>query len=192
MQSIGLRERLKSGTREHHARLDGMITGFDLSSFARYAAFLSLHARVLLPVERWLEQHDVEAELPDWRERRRATALLDDLATLGMRIPDETGGACIPVETTPASRAGVLYVIEGSRLGGAVLARRVSEGGTALPTSFLRHGAEPSLWPSFVQWLNERNFDAHDAGIAVRSARTVFEIYRRAIERETISGVLGQ
>ena len=181
MNGIGLRESLKFGTTDQHTSVDCLISKLELSSSSGYAAFLSLHAKVLLPIEQWLERHGVEAELPDWSERRRSSALLDDLAQLGIPAPPYACRGHLTLAATPPVRAGVLYVIEGSRLGSTVLARRLDPGGTAFPTSFLLHGRGQDLWPRFVEWLNRQEFDAAGTGIALNAARKVFEIYREAM-----------
>lgn len=73
-------------------------------------------------VEDALNEANAEIHLPDWHERRRTMALRSDLNLMGLAIPE-------PAQVTPfrgeAEVLGAIYVLEGSRLGGAVLIRTV-------------------------------------------------------------------
>jgi len=115
--------------RAAHERVDVAFSGFDLGNPASYAAFLDTHAAIVLPLERML----AERVLPPWTPR--AECLRGDLSALGRPVP--------PPLTIAASGAGAaydgwchgaLYVLEGSRLGGRVLAGRVPDG---LPHAYL-------------------------------------------------------
>ena len=98
--------------------------------------------------------------LPDWNERSRSAALDADLAELG--IP------CPPVATAPrldgeAFLFGVLYVLEGSRLGARLLTRQILANGDPhlrRATRYLRHGEGKPFWQTFLARL--------EASIAVR------------------------
>lgn len=142
------RTRLRAATAPSHDEVDGIFTQFDLTSRAGYRTFLTAHARALLPIEAWLDHHAVQA-ITDWPARRRGHFLRADLAALG-----ETHSVAPTFEnpTDPAAVIGVLYVIEGSRLGGRVLARGVPDD---LPTSYLNPPTEGSNWAALLQRLDE-------------------------------------
>ena len=142
---------LRSVTREAHDRVDSKLSAFDLSDADGYADFLASQAAAFLAVEAALDQAGAAALLPDWQERRRSHALISDLVKLGRDVPV---AALAPNYDDEASIWGGLYVIEGSRLGGAVLRKSVPQ---AFPQTFLGSGAK-GAWPALVAEL-ERNLD---------------------------------
>ena len=123
---------LRSVTRVDHEKVDAAFGGFAIGTRDGYRDFLIAHARILPLAERLI---DPGALIAGWQGRTEA--LLDDLQALGGAVPPEIDFALPEGE---AARWGALYVIEGSRLGGAVLARMVPEG---LPAAYLgaRHGS---------------------------------------------------
>lgn len=133
---------LRASTRDWHTRVDAAYARFTLAERASYRDFLTAHARALIPLEDWI---DGARLLPDWRGRSAAVA--DDLATLAAPPPP-----CprIAWPDNEAARWGALYVLEGSRMGAAVLARAV---GPDLPTGYLNASAPPGLWRNLVQAL---------------------------------------
>src|SRR5690606_35279404 len=112
----------RTSTAALHARVDAEIGGLLQHPTAGYAQFLTATARGLFPIERALDEADVAAILPDWPKRSRAEALKSDLAALSVACPAGEDTVALP----PGDGAypfGVLYVLEGSRLGGGVILR---------------------------------------------------------------------
>lgn len=177
------REFLREGTVDCHARVDRLMGGFDLSNRADYTEFLTIHGRIVPPVERWLEGNGVGAELPDWGERQRTSALYHDISKLGLTPPREL--SCV-FENTASSRAGILYVIEGSRLGASLLVRRMTDAGVEFPSRFMSHGSDRPLWPIFVAWLNMQKFSPVESRRALKAAQDVFALYEQALETESL------
>ncbi|MGD1877761.1 MAG: biliverdin-producing heme oxygenase [Kiloniellaceae bacterium] len=178
-----LRSVLRAATAPDHARLDRAVSTLDLSVPQDYRDFLQLHAAVLLPLERWLVDNAVADDLPDWPERSRGAALLDDLGNLQM----QPATACslsfdlrpFSFDNSLAVKAGMLYVLEGSRLGGRLLLRQVQAGPAGFPTAFLEHGVETKLWPSFTVWLARLPREEGFVTAAVASAQAVFLLYEQ-------------
>lgn len=136
---MSARSFLKDGTEAAHAALDASLSRFDLANRDSYAALLQVHARVLPAVENMLTQ---EQEMPRWGSR--VPLLMQDLAELG-RVPAVlmTAG-----ERLGRARAcGMLYVVEGSRLGGRMLLRSV---GSELPSRFLSAVHGPGEWQEIL------------------------------------------
>jgi heme oxygenase len=169
------RTRLRAATAPAHAEVDRIFSRFDLSNPSDYRAFLVAHAGALFPVETWLETcaPDVVA---DWPARRRTHQLTTDLAALGEALP-----LTIPFEAaaSPAGIIGVLYVVEGSRLGGRVLARRLAPG---LPATYLSPSADSPSWPALLQRLDDILVDAAAEEIAVAAALQTFARFAQAGE----------
>lgn len=168
---------LRDTTRAHHQALDAAL-GFDAERITRdrYVAFLrgSLAAVTALEpsLARWLVPSSPS----------RAASLERDLAALGAGAPprvDRFEPASLP------EAVGCSYVVEGSALGGAVLASRVERALGDAPTSYLRlHGRDPGR--AWASWL--RALEAHDAAMsgsdrdqACHAARRTFDLYTQAL-----------
>jgi heme oxygenase len=174
-----LRDRLRGATAREHAALDALVTPPHLETPSGYRAFLQASARALVPLELSLEAAGVSGWLPDWPSRARRHALQRDLLDLGIVDPIR------PVLDVPPARdfsVGVLYVLEGSRLGGRVLSRQVRAADAQAPVAYLTHGLEQNLWRSFLIWLDSSakvdfRTDAVEAG-----ARYGFRCFSQAFE----------
>ncbi|MNS69809.1 hypothetical protein D3C72_1031370 [compost metagenome] len=149
------------------------MSRYDLASRADYGAFLQAQAGAFLGVEVALDEADAEVHLPDWPERRRTTALRSDLGLMGLALPE-------PAPVTPfrgeAEVLGAMYVLEGSRLGAAVLIRSVPD---ELPKSFLSSG-NPAAWRALASVLDERLSSPDRFDRAASAACSVFAVFENA------------
>lgn len=146
--SRGARLALREATAPAHARVDALFSQFDLATRPGYVAFLYAQAGAHLAVEAALDRAYAPRVIPDWPARRRAAALRADLRDLGV---EEVQQVEPPVFASEAQILGVAYVLEGSRLGGALLRRSVPAG---MPAAFL--GGTAELWRAFVALLDSR------------------------------------
>jgi heme oxygenase len=185
---LGLRSRLRTATAElHHsleARLDLLSPQLSLERYrllllgfhGYYAAIeprlvgLARETRVSLPIV------------------ARAGLLEQDLLSLGMRAEAIAAGprcADLPTLLDREHLAGCLYVLEGSRLGGRVIARFVEEhlGLTRLRGCcfFADEGQETTRrWTEVLSWLEGH---AADAGVdQLRIVSSAGETFR-SLER---------
>lgn len=176
-----LRMILRRATAEAHARLDAGWDIHDLAQRPAYTAFLSSMAAALVPLEARLEADAVAARLPDWPVRRRSAALLADLAGLSVRPAHAAPTG--PDGSGPGEIAGILYVLEGSRLGGQLILRRVLASPDAVVRDnvrFLRHGEGMRLWPSFAAWLAADAGARADIDGAIAGAHRAFAAFEAA------------
>lgn len=95
--------------------------------------FLSPEEQSLFPYENWIRLLD------------------DDLKALG----SQRLSADEKVIDSPGFCWGFLYVLEGSALGSAELARRFASSG--LPLSYLQRSEDRLRWPRFCKFLNEKS-----------------------------------
>ncbi|WP_210528605.1 biliverdin-producing heme oxygenase [Rubellimicrobium arenae] len=175
-----LRTHLRSATRLAHERVDAAFGQYDLSRRSDYATFLSHHAAILTPLELSLEAAGVARLLPDWPERSRRHALRQDLEVLGL-LPPSIGQGATP--QGPAALLGMVYVLEGSRLGAAVLLRRVREAtdpDVRAATLYLGHGAAQGLWTSFIDRLEQSPQALADPDAVVAGALAAFAAFEAA------------
>lgn len=167
---------LRSATADDHERLDALFSRFDLTSRSGYGDFLLAQAGGFFSVEDALERAGVVDFVSDWPVRRRSDLLAADLSALGLAIPSPSTG---PAFSKEAAVLGGLYVLEGSRLGGAMLVRSVPDD---LPKSFLS-GGNPAAWRAFVQLLDQRLSSEPEAAAAARAAADVFETFASSARR---------
>jgi heme oxygenase len=166
---------LRRRTAGAHARLDGGLARAGGLGAGRYPAFLRASLAVLGPLEpalaRWL---------PAVVTPSRVAALRADLAALAADAA--VAPAEVPALESLAAAYGAAYVVEGSALGGAVLAGRVEAAhGREVPARYLRlrGRATAAHWAAFVAELAraERGFDAADRAAACAAACAVFAAY---------------
>lgn len=123
--------RLRLATRDLHTRAEARIAApgiaVDGASYARLlAALLPVYAGVEQRLSEFEEWTTLDPPL-DLRRRRRAHLLVADLERLGVHAPGAGSSRRPPPRLERFAHAfGALYVVEGSRLGGRVLARRIA------------------------------------------------------------------
>lgn len=178
MSLLPPRQQLRESCAEAHAAVDALFSRFDLGIATDYGRFLRAHAAAALPLEQALGAHGMAKAFPLWAEHRRADALRADLVTLDSEPPEPLKA---PFLHTPAQLWGAAYVLEGSRLGGRVLAGRVAEG---LPRQYLATSAGPAYWPSFLAALDLALASPEARTEAAAAAQQVFMLFMTAAEQE--------
>lgn len=176
-----LRFFLRSATFEHHQRLDAHFSRLDLSKLADYRIFLGVSAAALLPLEDLLESTNIFSLFPDWPRRKRGASLRADCMALSVDISPL---ALFRSNLSESETAGMLYVLEGSRLGAKLLLRQLhhAQGGWISRTqTYLGHGLSEQLWPSFVLQLEQLapRLSAQDAAKGAHYAFSIFETAAR-------------
>jgi heme oxygenase len=161
--------------------VDKVFAHFKLSDKAQYGAFLSAHARVLPAAEEALEAGGIASLLPDWNERRRRHLLMEDLQTLHLPRPSSLSPAPL---TSASALWGAVYVLEGSKLGGAMLAKAVP---AEFPSRYLSPNGEKGGMKLFMDSLDRA--EGIDVDAATSAARAVFELFYRAAELELEAAV---
>jgi heme oxygenase len=171
-------ERVRDATRAAHSQLEERLDIFARlavpANRARLVArFYGFHAGAERAVS------PVLAALPglDYPDRRRTPLLLDDLAAMGVGEPHDLA-LWTPLRASSVAEAlGLLYVLEGSTLGGKIIRRQVvAGGGTMIGLSFLDPYRERSgeRWHAFLAVVareisaEDRTAAADFVGAAVR------------------------
>ncbi len=174
---------VRAHTSVDHRRLEGgLVVGRAGLTLAQYAGYLRVMRDTHRRVERALEGLGGWREaVPDCDRRVKTPALEADLRALGEPAGAGGPGPALPVETL-AGAMGVAYVLEGSTLGGAVIARHVEATlGPAAPVRYLRVFGDElgAMWRSFCGAFEA--FGAREGpGRACEAAAIAF----RALERE--------
>jgi heme oxygenase len=167
---------LRDATASWHERVDALFSNTDLADPRQYGGFLLAQAAAHLAVEQALDRANVAEIVSDWPERRRGNLIRLDLATLGEQMPVLE---VLPALTGTAAKWGALYVLEGSRLGGKILARSV---GAGLPTSYLAAG-RPVAWRELTTLIDRTLTKRPDIDNAAEAACAVFALFERSGRR---------
>lgn len=191
-QHLDLRQRLRLETRSDHEALDQAV---DLigrpPDFAQYRSLLTrlygLHSRIE-PVLALVLPPSLIAH------RSRLDALRHDL--VGCGIAPDTFHTIAPIDRLPviANRAaalGVFYVMEGSTLGGQIIARHLATN-PAIPTGtylyFKAYGDHTGLrWRDACEALNAMS-DPDSDDECVSTAREMFTCLRHWLALEDTDG----
>lgn len=165
---------LRVATRAAHDRVDSRLSGFDLGDRADYTRFLTIQAAAFFPIEQALDQAGMETIVPDWQARRRSHLLQADLEALDIAVPNLMTP---PPFADSNDRLGGLYVLEGSRLGGAMLSRSV---GSELPRRFLGAAPPEGAWRGLIALLEQHLGSDVQRERAGRSANLTFDCFFQA------------
>jgi heme oxygenase len=179
-----IRELLRDGTRDHHARAEACLPflapTLDRAGYAAaLAALLGFHA----PLESALATAPWSRVGLDWSRRRKTALLVTDLERLGW---SGAAVAALPRTRVPRPRSlatalGCAYVVEGSTLGGQLLRRHVARTlglGTDDGCAFLSaYGADVGpMWRAFVAALEIGVArEGCDPDEVLAAARTTFD-----------------
>jgi heme oxygenase len=166
---------LRASTRADHEQVDALFGSFDLGAAPSYGMMLRAHARALLPAEDWM----ANGAVPLWEPR--GAALKADLDALGLAVPDAEP---LHWPADDAAYWGTAYVLEGSRLGGAMIARGLA---ADMPRAYLGQVHAPGHWRAFLGALDERagTNGAMWRADAVAAAQRAFETFALAARCES-------
>jgi heme oxygenase len=170
---------LRAATAQAHAQVEALPHMPELAAGtlapSRYAQVLRCHLAILAPWERahapWLDTLAAHG----WPYRRRAQALRHDLAALG--LPADAGAGPAPRAEGGAQAWGMLYVVEGSMLGGRVIARqlRLQQPALAPALAYFDMGsADAGAWRQFQARLEAALPDPASRGQAAVGAAAMF------------------
>ncbi|WP_102796273.1 biliverdin-producing heme oxygenase [Bowmanella denitrificans] len=177
--------RLKAGTADLHSHVDTSIMAKDpFASVQSYLQFLTLQYLFLKDVEALYTHPQLAEHLDDLNERRRLDALELDFADFDLCLPDIAVKPLITAKTDFATALGWLYVVEGSKVGAAMLGRQVQ---ARLPVSGdkgARYLAGPgagrgSAWRHLVQVIDDVVFSETQEQAILKGARSAFSRFQQ-------------
>ena len=179
---MNLLQRLKTETALAHGRIEQAL---DLKARTNSrSAYRDLLARLYGFHAAWEPRADAALADPGFfRKRRKVALLIADLHALGMADSDVRQLAlCVPTVAmrTPADAFGSMYVVEGSTLGGTLIARYVERRlglGSNNGCSYFRSYGEQvgPMWKAFGSTLLAR-CSPQDERAVVTAAHRTFEI----------------
>jgi heme oxygenase (biliverdin-IX-beta and delta-forming) len=166
---VKVRSALRAATAAHHERVDRLFSRLNLADPHEYGLFLLAQASAHIPVEEALDAAGADRLVPDWPDRRRAPFLREDLAALGEATPHPITPP--PLADNP-SMLGAIYVLEGSRLGGALLKKQLPAGA---PSRFLSAKAQTGAWRKLLENLETALYREDLIEAAAVAAKSVFQ-----------------
>ncbi|MDX2152207.1 MAG: biliverdin-producing heme oxygenase [Bryobacteraceae bacterium] len=181
---------LRSGTRDLHERVEAAVDwSGSSSSLPRYVSLLRKMLGFHKPVERLVAgQEELLAALPDIGQRQRVPLLERDLRALGAGAAGIEECRELPPVQPVAAGLGVLYVLEGSTLGGQVLARmareRLGVGEENGGSFFLGYGARTGeMWKRLTETITAHWHERPDEGrLMVGAARDTFSCFEKWLQ----------
>lgn len=166
----------------HHHPLLQRLFQPDLSK-QDYIKILSGFYQVYQPIETTLDEYlEPHALAFNYQQRRKCPSLLDDLHTLNARIPETE----IRFDLQQTGQIiGVLYVLEGSSLGGQVITRALQQQHPELPVAFFNgYGSlTGGYWQTFLTFA-EAFCPYGDRPIAAQAAIQVFDALLAHFDRQ--------
>jgi heme oxygenase len=179
-QSESLTARLRKETADLHAAVEEVAClPHSVRSRADYSAVLTALLGFHVSVESALNNRGWTrkwAELGIVLTRHHRSALLaDDLTAMGAPVTLPVEPAPLSVTTFPAA-LGCLYVVEGSALGGQVIAPVIRHQLGAVPTSFFDSAGRdhPSPWRDLKNALQQYGESEPDHDAVIEGARATF------------------
>ncbi|WDM67754.1 biliverdin-producing heme oxygenase [Xanthomonas cucurbitae] len=149
-----------------------------------YATVLRRHHALLAGFEERLSDWLNTLVGSGWPYRRRVPALSADLYTLA-QAPDAPLPP--PASDDDAARWGMLYVIEGSQLGGRVIARHLRRHRPALAGAlqyFELADEDPAGWRRFQSVLDHRLDSPRARAAAIEGAQAMFTHFHTCLAAE--------
>ncbi len=188
-------EKLKTSTAENHRIVEesGLMAPILNRTITKesYARILKKFYGFFHPLEITINSFPQLSEyLPDFSERRKSEALIDDLKRL--ELPQETEyNLCnnLPTLTHLSHAFGCLYVMEGSTLGGKMISRILNDTLNIDETNgakfFTGYGPTTGMkWNAFREALGKYSTETNDDESVVEAANDTFLKFKQWIDQD--------
>jgi heme oxygenase len=180
-----LTDRLKEETLSNHQQLEKTLVGHmrAIRSKKEYINLLQLFYSYFGGLEEQIDLFITEAELADYRQRRKSAALANDIISLGGTPMPKAGKDALPVIYNKLQAYAAMYVIEGSTLGGKIISKMLAKqldisDGQGL-TFFSGYGDDTeTMWETFKKELNGQTQSSDEETIAIDTANQTFALFK--------------
>jgi heme oxygenase len=160
-----------------------------IASMEDYVEFLNWLYAYYAPLEDRIRTQLTSFNFPDIERRCRAGALIQDMAATGVPVPAPEICRDLPAIDNYGKALGALYVLEGSSLGGRVIAGMMARqlGSEKYLTYFNSYGNETAgMWQAFKDLLDAPATLAWKEDI-FSSARATFLTFKTWIEKHELT-----
>lgn len=189
MEPLTFPDHIKSYTKPEHASLEKHLIGIikGIRTVQQYIDLLRMFYGFYQALEVDMEQYLTQEHIPDIKQRRKADALLQDIRELGGEQPLQTTIE-IPVINSYASALGAAYVLEGSTLGGVIIAKMIKTQLPDIPASkgfsfFTCYGEDAlNMWKKFRTYLLALT-NKEDQDVTAETARKTFLTFKVWIDK---------
>lgn len=161
MESLTFPDHIKTYTKLEHASLEKHLIGIikGIRTTAQYIDLLRMFYGFYQALEVEMEQYLTIDRVPDVKQRRKAGAILQDIKDLGGNNQQQTMQVEKPIINNYARALGAAYVLEGSTLGGLIIAKMIKTQLPDIPAGkgfsfFTCYGEDaPDMWKKFRTYL---------------------------------------
>lgn len=181
---------LRQYTQQSHKELDEwLLPKFqEIDSEKKYKDLLKAFYGYFMPVTEKIEEYLDIALLPDYHERRKPTAILNDLKALKEQHDEIAYAHRLPEINNTAQAFGALYVLEGSTLGGVFLSKMLARNimvdekrGLSFFTGYGNQSREK--WDAFVNYLNAFAANSNASEITGAAVET-FQCFKLHLQQQ--------
>lgn len=185
-----LTDEIREYTEEAHiASEKKMIIALkQIDNYEDYIRMLNWLYGFYAPVEQLIRQHLTEENFPDINRRSRAEYILWDIRESGLPVPGPELCERLPVIDSFHRALGAMYVLEGSTLGGRIIAGMIcrSLDSTRCLSFFNGYGAETGyMWSTFKTYLNQP-FSTAERHQIIAAAEDTFLTFNNWIEKHEL------
>ncbi|MDT3403454.1 biliverdin-producing heme oxygenase [Mucilaginibacter terrae] len=188
-----LSEKLKTETLTNHQQLEKMLVTRmkSIRSVQDYIDLLQLFYSYFGALETRINTFISAEQLPDYTHRRKSAALSKDISDLGGTPVETVSGDSLPEIENALQAFGALYVIEGSTLGGKIIAKMMAQqlgitNGTGL-SFFNGYGDDSAqMWDKFKQKLDLIAQDSNSENIVIEAANQTFTKFKLQAGHSTV------
>ncbi len=181
-ETVNILESLRNNTRNEHSQLEALPISKSIVSeevtLAQYALYLQLMYPIVLQIEKSVYPL-LRNIIPDLDLRYKADMIVNDLIAIEAQVPENITVLELPKPMDMGFALGIVYVIEGSTLGGRYILNNISKQLDLSPA----HGASyfagyqnatGSRWKDFLGTLAQSAFDENQDAI-IEGARFAFQ-----------------
>ncbi|GHA08996.1 biliverdin-producing heme oxygenase [Oceanisphaera arctica] len=184
---------LRQATRDAHRRLDSHSVLRPLISPRLSYEEYTMALLALYPAQCRLEEavaRGLHTQLLDYPLRPRAPALADDLVSMSQSLPVIVETVTLEV-CRPGQLIGLLYVLEGARLGSRIIAHNVHRTlGKQVPSRYFTVAQDDDSWSAFWQFA-ERHCPEQEQMAAVSAASAAFQLFLSGLDECQTTAPLG-
>ena len=183
-------DKIKEATLTPHQQVEKTLVGKmkAIRSMEGYVDLLKTFYGYFGGLERQINEYINPSHLEDYNQRRKTTAMADDIKTLGGDLPATANGNDLPAINNVLQAFGALYVIEGSTLGGSIISKMMQqhlpfEGQKGL--SFFNGYGEQTheMWGNFKLALNTAAKTESDEAAILLAANDTFARFKLWMEK---------
>lgn len=174
-------DKLKRQTKEAHLMLEKKLVAQikAIQSESDYAKVLRYFYIFFGGLEVLVNKVPDASFLPDYHLRRKSVALANDLGALQFPLPPVARQSALPAVKNNLDAAGVIYVMEGSTLGGVHIAemirKRLSAKNANAFSFFDGYGDRTTaMWQSFQKAINSLANSEKEEQIIIDAANDTF------------------